>query len=85
MQLWDMYVYVSVVVGVQGDSAHADPVGEEQVRLWGVIARPAVSLEQDAGGTGTRCAIGTRQAQVGAPPISPATLIKTCRDRRQRD
>lgn len=72
-------MHVCVVVGIQGNSAHTDTVGEEQVRLWGVITRPAVSLEQDASRTGAGRAVGTRQAQVGATPIPPTALIKTWR------
>lgn len=59
MQLGHRYVHIGVVVGVEGDSPHTDAVGEEQERLWGVVTRPAVSLEQDAGGTGAGCIIGT--------------------------
>lgn len=77
MQLGHRHVNVGVVVGVQGDSAHADTVGEEQVSLGGVVAGPAVSLEQDAGGTGAGRAVGTRQAEVGAAAVPPAALIKT--------
>ena len=77
VQLRHRYVHVGVVVGVQGDSAHADAVGEDQERLRGVVTRPLVSLEQDAGGTGTGSAVGTRKAEVGAAPVPPATLIKT--------
>lgn len=77
MQLWHRYVHVSMVAGVQGDPAHADAIGKEQVSLGGVLARPAISLEQDASGTGTGSAVGTRQAEVGAPSIPLATFIKT--------
>lgn len=38
MQLGHRYVHVGVVIGVQGDSAYADAVGEDQVRLGGVVA-----------------------------------------------
>ncbi len=85
VQLGHRYVYISVVIGVQGDSAHTDAVGEEQVRLWGVVTWPAVSFEQDAGGTGAGRTVGTRQAQMGAAPVPPATLIKTWRGQRQKD
>lgn len=85
MQLGHRYVHVGVVIGVQGDSAYADAVGEDQVRLGGVVAWPAVSLEQDAGGTGAGRTVGTRQAQVGAAPVPPAALIKAWGGRRQKD
>ena len=85
MQLGHSHMHVGVVVGVQGDSANTDTVGEEQVRLWGVVTWPGVSLEQDASGTGAGCTVGTRQAQVSAASIPPATLIKTWRGQRQKD
>lgn len=37
MQLRHRYVHVGVVIGVQGDPAYTDAVGEEQVRLGGVV------------------------------------------------
>lgn len=37
MQLRHRDVHVRVVIGIQGDSAHTDAVGEEQVCLWGVV------------------------------------------------
>lgn len=85
VQLGHRYVHVGVVVGVQGDPAHADAVGEEQVRLRGVVTWPAVSLEQDASGTGAGRTVGTRQAQVGAAPVPPAALIKTWKGQRPKD
>lgn len=38
VQLGDGDVDVRVVAGVQGDAAHTDAVGEEQVRLGNVVA-----------------------------------------------
>lgn len=69
-------MHIGVVIGVQGDPAYADAVGEHQVRLWGVVARPAVSLQQDAGGTGAGRAVGTGQAQMGAAAVPPAAFIE---------
>ena len=37
VELGHVHVHVSVVLGVQGDAAHADPVGEEQVGLRRVV------------------------------------------------
>lgn len=76
MQLGHLHVHVGVVVGVEGDPAHADAVGEEQVGLGGVLARPPVPLEQDAGGAGAGRAVGAGQAQVGAAPVPPATPVE---------
>ena len=37
MQLWHGHVHVRVVVGIQGDAAHTDAVGEQQVGLGAVV------------------------------------------------
>lgn len=37
VQLGHRHMHVSVVIGVQRNSAHANAVGEEQVRLRGII------------------------------------------------
>lgn len=60
MQLRHVDVHVGEVVRVQGDPAYADAVGKEQIRLWGVIARPAIPFQEDASGTGAGRAVGTR-------------------------
>lgn len=85
MQLRHWYVHVSVVAGVQRDSAHTDAVGEEEESLWGIITRPAISLEQNPRGTGAGSAVGTRQAQVSATSIPSAALIKTFKGPREKD
>lgn len=72
-------MHVGVVVGVEGDPAHTDTVGEKQVGLRGVLTRLAVTFEQDSSGTGAGRPVGARQAQVGAASVPPATLIKTCK------
>lgn len=71
-------MHIGVVTGVQGDAAHADAVGEQQVSLGAVVAWVAVWLQQDAGGTGAGRAIGPRQAEMRAATIPPTAFIKAC-------
>lgn len=76
MELGHRHVHIGVVARVQGDASHADAVGEQQVGLGVVVARAAVWLEQDAGGTGTGRAVGPGQTEMGAATIPPTALIE---------
>jgi len=77
VQLGHGHVHVRVVPRVQGDAAHAHPVGEEQVGLGGVVAGVPVALQQHAGGAGAGRAVGPRQTQVGAAAVPLAALVET--------
>lgn len=71
-----------VGVGPEGDGADVSPVGEEQESL-GHHARPHVTEQLQAHGTGTAQALGPVETQVAASAVVFRTAVRAFRRERQ--